>query len=99
MNDEILRGTIILLSLGKFVIPPLIIGCIWEEYDKRRRKKADRQRAKRKAQYELDCEFAGRRMHHTDEIMRTVNEFAKQQKITCKGYFSGAAVERYIKQV
>ena len=96
---EILRGIAVLYALGKFVIPALIIGAILEEYDKRKQKKAKRQLEKRKAQYELECEIAGRNMRRIDEIHRTVLEFGKQQKITCKGHFSGTDVEKYIKSI
>lgn len=99
MNNEILRGIAILISLSQFVVPALIIGAVLEYYDNKKIKKANRDTARRKAKHELDCEIVGRSLLNTDDIMRTVNEFAKHQKITCKGHFSGASVEKYIREV
>ena len=93
IETEILRGIAILMALGKFIMPALIIGAILEELDKRKQKAAKRQLIKRKAQYELECEIAGRKMREADEIHRTVSEFNKHQTIKYTGLFSGKMME------
>ena len=70
---EILRGIAILYAIGRYIVPCLIIGAVWEWWDKRSQAKTKKELEKRRAEFIRDVEITGKRMHNIDEIHRTVS--------------------------
>lgn len=103
---EILRGIAILYALCRYIVIALMVYAIWKVFkttynwwNKYSFNKTQKEIEARRTKFNQDCERVGKRMHNIDEIHRTVHNFNKHQRITCKGYFTGSDIEAYIAKV
>lgn len=88
-----LRGLAIIWCICVIVSPIMALCCIWEEIEKRIKKKDKYLIEQRRREFAEDCERAGRNMINADRIQKIVAENGKKQNIKYTGLFSGADVE------